>query len=281
MSVERQILFGAYAGRRLDQDTEAAITDLERKVGRTLGLHRIFRAWSDPSLDPETTRSVVAGRLPVVSWKPITKTGKIAWGDVAAGRQDAKIAEIAGCLGAAPVIVCFHHEPELAGGYGTPVEYVAAYDRWRALFDRYAGPGVRHAVICSPRAYRDHGAVAARFWPTAPVDWVGVNAYNWHGCHPGQDTHWVPLGNACRSALDWAARVGVPLLVAEWGSPEDPAVPGRKGAWISQALGWAKTQPAVRAMSYQHAQGSCPWWLDSSASALAAFRAAAADPWTT
>ena len=62
---------------------------------------------------------------------------------------------------------------------------------------------------------------------------------------------------------------------------EDPAQPGRKAAWIAQALEWAKAYPVVCAMSYQHAQGSCPWWLDSSDSALAEFRVAAADPWTS
>ncbi len=278
----QQILFGAYAGERDGRDTESSLYELERLVGRPLGLHRIFRGWSDPSFDTEASRSAQFGRVPLVSWKPITKTGKIPWADIAAGKQDAKIAEVAGFLQmtGTHAIVCFHHEPELATGYGTPAEYAAAYDHWRGQFDRSGVTGVRHAVICSPRAYRDHGAIAAQFWPSAPVDWVGVNAYNWFGCTSGQETAWVPLGNSCRSAATWAAYRELPLVVAEWGSVEDPARPGRKAAWIAQALEWAKMTSVVQAMSYQHSLGSCPWWLDSSDSALAAFRAAVEDPGT-
>jgi hypothetical protein len=279
---QQPILLGAYAGAHDGLDTEASLSQLERLVGQPLGLHRIFRAWSDPSFDTEASRSYDFGRVPLVSWKPIAKTGKVSWADIAAGKQDTKIAEIAGFLQMAGTraIICFHHEPELAVGYGTPAEYAAAFDHWRGQFDRSGVTGVQHAVICSPRAYRDHGAIAARFWPTAPVDLVGVNAYNWFGCSAGQETAWVPLGNSCRSAVTWATERGLPLAVAEWGSVEDPARPGRKGDWITQALEWAKATPVVRALSYQHGLGSCPWWLDSSDSALAAFRRAVEDPRT-
>jgi hypothetical protein len=66
-------------------------------------------------------------------------------------------------------------------------------------------------------------------------------------------------------------------MLAEWGSVEDPALPGRKAGWISDALALAEAWPQLKAMSYLDAPGSCYWPADSSPSAQAAFAAFGAD----
>jgi hypothetical protein len=279
------IRFGAYAAPTPGQDSEQALVELEAKLGRTLGAHRVFRTWDDPTRDLIAARDVARGRLPVVSWRPGHHDGsKVSWGEIAAGKHDLQIRAIADNLGAlpGPVVVCLHHEPELATGYGEPEQFVTAFRRWRSIFATVGAHNVEHAVIASPVAYRDHGARMEALWPgDTAVDWVGVNAYNWHGCAHGQEPAWVPLGNSCRSAVAFAERHDKPVLIAEWGSVEDPADPTRKARWIGSALVWAKATPRVRAMLYLHARGSCPWWLDSSPQSLAAFRAMGADPYTT
>lgn len=270
------MLFGAHASFAgiEGQDSEQALGALETLLGVPLSLHRIFRLWDDPVQDWPMIHNVQHGRVPVVSYRPAVKGGsKIPWREISAGAHDGLLRRRVAfwkSLGG-PVVVCLHHEPELASGYGIPPEYAAAVRRLRALCKGV--PNVRLAFIASPVAYRDNGARAKEFWPgDDAVDWVGVNAYNWFGCLPGQEPEWVPLGNSCRSALSWATIRDKPLMVAEWGSVEDPKNPARKASWITAVGTWAGMNPRVQALSYLHARGSCPWWLDSSPESLEAFR---------
>jgi hypothetical protein len=278
------VLLGAFASPGPAQNSEEALTELEAKVGRRFDLHRVFRLWDDVLPSRTLTQDVQKGRIPVVSWLPTTWDGaKLSWAQIAAGWHDDRIRQIANYLRClpGPVIACLHHEPELATGYGTAPEYAAAVRHWCEVFRSRAADNVAHAFIGSPAAYRNSGLLAAELWAGDEyLDWVGVDAYNWFGCAAGQERHWVPLGNYCRSAVAWAKVHGKALLVAEWGSVEDPAMPGRKAAWIAEALDWARLTPTVRGLSYLHSAGSCPWWLDSSEESMAAFRQISADPYT-
>jgi hypothetical protein len=270
--------WGAFAVPEAGEDSEEALSRLEAATRVRLGVHRIFRVWDDLGRpDPVVTRTLSKGRVPIVSWRPGTQAGaRVPWTDIAAGLHDQRIRQTADWARCQPgtIIAVLHHEPELAKGYGRPGDYRAAFAHWRGIFDQRAADNVRHAVVCSPAAYSSAGARAAELWPAAGVDYAGVNAYNWAGCSAGQDSHWVPLGNVCRSAVAWARREEKPLIVAEWGCVEDQADPARKAAWITAAGEWVAGTPEVAAMSYLHAAGSCPWWLDSSPAALAAYTAA-------
>ncbi|MEO7573134.1 MAG: hypothetical protein ABIX10_11940, partial [Acidimicrobiales bacterium] len=68
---------------------------------------------------------------------------------------------------------------------------------------------------------------------------------------------------------------------AEWGSTEDPAVSGRKAQWIADAATTLKGWPEVKVVSWYDngAPQACDWWIDTSASSLAAFATMANDPY--
>jgi hypothetical protein len=76
---------------------------------------------------------------------------------------------------------------------------------------------------------------------------------------------------------------GKELMVTEWASHEDPAVANRKASWITEAQALFK-QPGwerFTVMLYYHRslKPTCNFWLDSSASSMAAWLAMANDPY--
>ena len=69
-------------------------------------------------------------------------------------------------------------------------------------------------------------------------------------------------------------------MVVEFGAQEDPAVPGRKAQWLLDALATAKSWPSLKALIYFDVDKDGYLWVtDSSASAMAAYRQIALDPY--
>jgi hypothetical protein len=81
-----------------------------------------------------------------------------------------------------------------------------------------------------------------------------------------------------------AAHPGPDLVLAEWGSAEDPNQAGRKAQWIADAQQMFKDPAYARfvAISYwnstSHTHADCDFKITSSASALSAFKTMANDP---
>lgn len=276
--MSNDLLFGLGVETMPGRDIEQTLSDLEVRLGARVDGHRIFRRWDDQTPDLVLARTVRHGRVPLISFKPQRRDGsRISWASIAAGHQDQRITEIAEDLAGigAPMYVVFHHEPELAAAeYGSLADYRRAYARWVERFVAAAPVQIFHTVVCSTRAYANDGEIAKKLWPVASVHYAGVNAYNYAGCNPRQEQHWVPLRRLCRSAVDFAGAQGLGLVVAEWGSVEHQTRVEAKADWITDATYWGMSEPRVQAMSYLHAQGTCNWRLDSTLAANA-FGAAA------
>jgi hypothetical protein len=81
-----------------------------------------------------------------------------------------------------------------------------------------------------------------------------------------------------------AMHPGPALVLAEWGSPEDPANPQRKAQWITDTRELFKKPGYERfiAVSYwnlpAHEYLNCDFRLSTSAAAMSAFAAMANDP---
>ncbi|GAB2682766.1 hypothetical protein GCM10027194_14700 [Thalassiella azotivora] len=277
-------LFGAFvdpAGSPTnpsDGDSQAAVDAFERRIGRSLDLRRVFLRWDDP-VDSTTVRTDVArGRTPVLSVRPQRRDGSlITWSQVASGAVDADIAvqaQAVRTLGA-PVFLSFHHEPDMETRFGSPAEYVAA---WRHYVSRMRAAGVTNAAytwIMTPSSFGSQyvGAGAQAYWPGGDVvDWAALDAYNWLGCAPGKPTAWRPLATVVSPFRTFGAAKGKPLMLAEWGSVDDPSDPGRKAAWLREGMAALDAMPEIKAVSYFDTHGTCPWWTDSSPQTLEAFR---------
>ena len=81
------------------------------------------------------------------------------------------------------------------------------------------------------------GAGADAYYPgDAYVDWLALDAYNWVGCAPGKPAAWRPLAQVAGPFRSFGLAHGKPLMLAEWGSAEDPLQPGRKAQWLRESM---------------------------------------------
>ena len=157
-----------------------------------------------------------------------------------------------------------------------PAEYVLA---WRRVHSIFREEGASNAIwIWSPNsvdAPREAWNGFTRYYPgDAYVDWVGVDGYNWGTTR--EWSSWQSFGSIFDPVYRAFAR-RKPIMISEVSSAE---AGGSKAAWIASAARTLKMRfPAVRAVVWFNIDKEADWRVDSSASALHAFRALAADPY--
>jgi hypothetical protein len=270
-------LLGAYTRPRGDdQDRDAARrrwSRLERQLGRSFDIGHSYYRWDLEFPSWRERFHLRRGRIPMISWNG-TDTRRIA-----DGLEDELIiarARAVADLGS-PVLLRWFWEmdgnrnAELAR---SPEDFVAAWIRIRSIFREH---GARAEFVWCPNASAFDDGTAEQWYPgDDEVDWICADGFNWAPGQPNQD--YQPLGEIFRSFHDWAAGRGKPLMIGETGVQERD--PSEKAEWFSDALASLQMElPEVRAFVYFDSGSRFPWWVDSSASSLEAFRALANDPY--
>ncbi|RKH22687.1 hypothetical protein D7Y13_28020 [Corallococcus praedator] len=280
---ESGVLFGAFAGKRGTEDHAAALDALERQAGRKMDVHRIYSVWDEPQPGKFVLADLERGRIPLLSITAKRQDGSgVAWSRIASGAEDAQLKAHALALKGTgkPLFLIFNHEPDMAGtAHGTPAEYAAAFRRLVTVFRQQGVTNVSYSMTLVPYSFQS-GAADAFYPGSSYVDWVGADAYNWNGCNPTAGATWRSLEEAVAPVLTWSNAKGKPVMLPEWGSVEDPGVPGRKGQWFRDALEMFKRHPEIKVASYFHTTGTCPWWVDSSTSSVAGFQALGSHDYT-
>jgi hypothetical protein len=270
--VDPPILFGAAVGQRSGQKAAQAVASLEDQLGRTLDLRRWYSRWDDPQPASAVRDDAAHGRTTLLSILPRKADGSIVpWSSIAAGLQDTAIIGQADGLRDldVPILLIFHHEPEYASGFGTAADYVAAYRHYVTVFRAEGATNVQFAVAYGAGTFTK----SVDYWYPGDdvVDWIGADAYNFNACQPGLPP-WRSLAQAAGAFYNWGTAHGKPLVLAEWGSAEDPNDAGRKAQWLADAWNTLQSWPNVRAAAYFDSGGTCPdWWVDSSSASLQAF----------
>jgi hypothetical protein len=274
---------GAYLGASASvlpgESRVGAIERTEWLLGRGLAIDHQFYKWDQPLVSSTQEADAAAGRFPFVSWKPQRSDGRVVtWGSVAAGAVDAEIRAQAAAARefGHPMFATFHHEPtDQAGhGWGTPAEFRAAFRHVVEVFRAEGAHNVAWVLVLTSWDYTQGRGEA--FYPGDDVvDWVAADPYNWHQ----RDGRWTSLEEVARDFYEWGSATGKPLMLAEWGSTEDPARPARKAAWVDEALATLASWPNVKAAVYfNNLHGGYDWRVDTSPSALKAFRNLAHHP---
>jgi beta-mannanase len=254
------------------QVQQAAVLDLERQIGRRLAIDHTYVPWGT-GLGWRPAWDVSLGRIPLITFGNGGNTTEIAQ-----GRHDVylrKLAEAVRELGK-PVFLRYAHRmdlPSATSWVGDPRSYVAA---WRHVHQIFAGLPV--SWVWTPTAAGFGGEVPAeRFYPGDDyVDWIAADGYNSFGCQGQQD--WQELSQVFGAFYAWGSARGKPLMIAEAGSTEDPADPGRKAAWFDNAARQLATEmPNVQALVYFDASKTCDYRVTTSARSLAAFKRLAQD----
>jgi Glycosyl hydrolase family 26 len=284
MKVRRQVselvpgdgaLLGAWTKPRTGwsaDDYKTAWKDVEQELGRKLDIQQHYYTFADPFPSWRESYDLDHGRVPLISWRGIDSAR------IAAGDADATLRARAVGVAALAQPVFIRYFAEMDGSRNQPwVRGPASFIRaWRHIHRVFDAEGATNAVwVWCPNATGFTWGDAAAYYPGGRfVDWICADGYNWA---PGQaGAQWRSFGQVF---ADWY-RFGVakdrPLMIGETGVQE--AGPGEKAAWIDQAHAQMKRRfPAIRAFVYFNADNDYPWWIDSSPSALDAFRRLAQD----
>lgn len=261
-------------------DQEAAITAFESMIGRKLAIASTYVNWTSPLPVALAQWDLSGGRVPMISWTGISSY------DVDAGDYDLQLREDAEQLKSlkGPVLLRYMPEMNISGNAsyaGSPQHFIEA---WRHAYDIFQSVGATNVqwVWCPT----DLGFVSGRtqsFYPGGNyVNWIGADGYNWAPERPGES--WRSFGAIFLNWYRWAEQQPKPLLIGELGTDEG-LTPGAKAAWFGQLGRQLQTSfSRVRAVVYFNSIHinfglRFNWSVNSSPSALAAFRALVSSPY--
>jgi hypothetical protein len=288
---------GAWLGEYHTWDT-ALYTSRENLVGRKFDIAKFYVDWDAVFPGSKGARLRDSGHILFYGWETqVFNTGtRTCWSDVAAGVHDAYIdARIADIKAfGKPMFMSFETEPEANIGMcnrttkgGTAMEYVAAY---RHVHDRFRVKGVTNVVwVVHWMGWSGYYALYPQIWPGDDyVDWVGWDPYNWYTCH---NNSWHDFTATAKPFYDWLSvnsgpghtYSSKPYMLSEFGTPEDPAVPTRKGDYFRKLPAQLKALPKLKAILYwdmpDNSGTECNWRIDTSTDSLYGFKAAGSDPY--
>jgi len=278
--------------------TQQEIQGIESDIGRPLAAVREFDRWDTAfptSLDlwmrdtGHTLFLSLASRYAdgtPVTWRTIADApvGSSVYNDVvgwAARIRDYGV----------PLYFLFSPEPEMMRNddLGTSADYI---DAWRRVWNIFQAQSVDNAQFVwtlTDEAFWITGEHAAANWypGDAYVDAIGADAYNWSNCKAGfPNGPWKSFYDIVNPLRVFGqSHPSIPLMLPEYGTVEDPTMPGRKAQWFNDARallkspGWESFRAVLYFNTVDWANPGCNFLIDSSASSLSAFTAMGADPY--
>jgi hypothetical protein len=287
------IVWGATVKNTGKQTPLQAVQVFQGKVGRTLAATRDFLSWDSPfptayeqGLQAQSTTVLLS-----VGSRRMNGTA-IPWAQVAAAKPGDQLytdmvswADRVRAFGS-PTYVTFQHEPEAAvnNGEGSQADYIAAWRNWVSVFRAEGATNVSFMFITTAFGYTvkttDRRYVPAWYPGDDVVDVIAVDAYNWFTCRATVKNPWNTLAQLITGQRAFGqAHPTKPLWLAEFASVEDPALPGRRAQWLSDAEslfqkpGWEQYQGVL----YFDLKKQCDWRVETTPDALAAFSTMGAD----
>ncbi len=280
-------LWGAHIGidpAWTGSDRRLAWAAVEAASERKLVVDREYYFFDDtyPTVDDYWSRD--QGRTLYLSMTAYNADASInKWADIAAGLYDATLHEHAAAIKAfgAPIFFAFHHEPNKNNGQdpGTPADFIAA---WQHIHDLFIADGVTNVSwVLTLMAWTYKKNAAEQWYPgDAYVDELAADGYNWYGCHSPSGP-WTEVQEIFQTFYDYGVSKHKPMIVAEWGTGEDPADPNRKANWFTNSLADFRLWPQIKVVSYYDSSKvqTCFRWVNTSPESQAAFTAEGLDPW--
>lgn len=278
-SARPPIAFGAYLPTQWKEPSQ--IDAFAKQVGRRPAIILSYKRWDvKPFYKPELDQIAKRGAMPMVSWEPWSSSGKPAklWA-IARGRYDGYVrrsAQMAKAWGK-PIMLRFAQEmngewaPWEQGHVGaTPQSFILAWRHLVSVFRQVGADNVRW-VWC-PNVNTGNSPFMQYYPGNSWVDWVGLDGFNWGG-----SIGWRPFSEIFAGSYEeLTRRTSKPVVIAETGSGQTG---GDKAAWVTSALTRELANfSRVRAVVWYNAVDRADFRIDSSPSALAAFRRGIASP---
>ena len=236
----------------------------------------LYNAWNEPLPTWRDRWDLEQGRIPMLSWMGTSTK------DTAAGKHDDLFGQRADAIRALGKPVFLRWFWEVDGvratkrkAAGSPADYIAAWRHLHALFQAH---GAANAVwVWCPVSLHFYTGTAQPFYPGDDVvDWICADGYNWAPGRAGDK--WRGFASIYKDFYAWGLARGKPMMVGEFGVQERG--PDEKAAWITDARQMVKARfPAIKAVVYFDVDKDYDWRMDTSPSALAAFREWVRDPY--
>jgi hypothetical protein len=288
--------FGIFAG-----NTQASsVQSLENAVGRSYAYIRVYRSWDDTFPDTDINWMESTSHSLFLSIKARLKNGtNVSYQQIADAQPGSSLYTNMVRWATAikgynqPIYVSFNHEPDTSNSQrsGTATQFIAAYRKFVTVMRNENVSNARFAYTTAVRNYSvspTSAKYAPKYYPgDAWIDVIAIDAYNMY-CRKKDGSFanpWRSLAQLLVPFMQFVAGHPDPdLVVAEWGSPEDPANPQRKAQWIADAQQMFKQSAYQRfvGISYwnqlSHNYQGCDFRITSSTASLNAFKAMANDP---
>ncbi|MFI7585086.1 glycoside hydrolase family 26 protein [Kocuria sp. M1N1S27] len=262
----------------------------------------LFRDWTHETPPLGALEAVRAqGATPVLTWEPWYAPAEntapadashqlpFALTRMLAGDHDYRISTWARALASwgHDVVLRFAHEmngdwyPWGTGIQGnTADQYVRA---WRYVHDSFTAAGATNVRWCwapnipAPRADTDVAQLADFFPGDDMVDVLGIDGYNWG--FPEPPLSWSAPEELFGPGLDELRSLGtrLPIVVTETASAEGHEPGHSKADWITQLFDYLTRQGDVRGVIWFQERKERDWRINSSPTALAAYRHAVAN----
>lgn len=301
-----QFMSGAYLGDELStpERIRGAIGDFSRTVGKQPALVKTFHTL-DCDFSPggwcgRVLREIAAAKSTNyvaldLMWNGSPKTGVLE--AVIAGKADEAFARTARQLAGIGSVVLLEPAWEMNGNWSyswqgvanggdasAPARYAAAWRRMVEIFRREGATNVRWVFnpnAGNPLTYAPTGASHwnwyANYYPGDKyVDYVGAHGFNGPTVWGGEYQDFATMFDGAKAdhmLSDLVRRFpDKPIIIGEFATEE---VAGRdKGQWIGDAFRRLRTHPNVVGAVWFHMKKESDWRVDSSPSALAAYRSA-------
>lgn len=279
-SASGPIAFGAYVSGV--PDYPSLLDSFSAEVGRQPAVVLWYRYWGENLFNTHDLQAVDSrGGLPMVTWEPWNSDHSgIPLQGIANGAYDATIranAQAAANWGK-PILARFAQEMNgdwfpwgLGVNGNTAAGYIAA---WRHIVTIFRAQGATNVHwVWTPNEMDSGTPGFQQLYPgDAYVDWVGIDGYNFG---PTSGNVWQSFTQVfSESYTAMLALTSKPMMIAETSSVEQG---GKKATWITSALTSELPShfPRVRALVwFDQPIGVQDWRVDSSSSALNAFRSA-------
>ncbi len=279
--------WGAFALPIGGQKIMEALLALEQRVGRRFAIHRDYQGMDVDIISSDVIWLGNRGTIPYRSFHAWSggKTHFISWAGIAAGKHDTWLKKQAAAVGAwgKPIYLSFHHEPEVWPQCGSPADFRAAWNHVRQIFHRVDN-ATWVVTLLSPTFYGNNGGPKAWLPSPANYDVLGVDGYNRYPCRGSSYTSFTDKFLAARNYALY--QVNKAMFIGETGCVEQNSCghpqgdPTGKAKWIYNMANVIKSWPRVIAVNYSHVvSGKYAFWVDTSPSALAAYRTVGADPY--
>jgi beta-mannanase len=267
---------GVYLGATLSGGTDG-VRAFESMIGRKLAIDHRYWGWQSEWPSDHERWDVRNGRIPMVSWN-FVNAGKLD--SITSGKWDSVIRDHARRVRRFGNKMFVRWGYEMNGDWfpwsgfqngQNPDMFVRS---WRRIVRIFRQVGARNAVWVWCPARQSHpneswNAVWKYYPGDRYVNWVCTEAYNW-GTTKSYES-WHSFGWLVRNVYRLYAR-RKPIMIGESASAEQG---GSKSVWIDQA--GDKMRNDFRSIAayvwFNHTDQNVDWRVNSSTSALKAFRA--------